>query len=117
MKKFLAILLASAVVSSSACTSIESTKVTAETIASNGEAVAVVQATAVGLSLILHFITITEASLDTTVNKLLVTEAKALGGNKLQLLNANEEPKKGIFCLTGSVIGFPFSVASAVVVK
>jgi hypothetical protein len=76
-----------------------------------------VQATAIGLSLILHFVTITEASLDTTVNKLLVTEAKALGGSKVQLLNAFEEPKKGIFCLTGSIIGFPLSMSNAVVVK
>jgi hypothetical protein len=116
MKKLAAALLA-AFALTSACVSVESSKVEPSTIASNGEAVAIVQSTAVGLSLILHFVMITEASIDTVVNKSLVVEAKGLGGSKLQILNANETPKKGIFCLTGSIVGFPLAMASAIVVK
>jgi hypothetical protein len=117
MKKILAALVASLALST-ACQSVESTKVDPATIASEGEAVAVVQTTAMGLTAIFHFITITEASLDTVVNKMLVAEAKALGGNKVQLLLAVEQPKQGlIFKLAGGIIGFPVAMASGVVVK
>src|SRR5688572_2647748 len=92
MKKFLAALVASLALTS-ACASVESAKVDPATIASNGEAVAVVQCVTLGLTLIFHFVTISEASLDTVVNKMLVAESKALGGNKVQLLNAMEMPR------------------------
>ena len=98
MKKlFVAIVAAVSLASLVACSSIESTKVDGSTIASNGEAVAVVQATNLGLTLIFNFVTIFESTLDTSVNKLLVTEAKALGGNKVELLMAMEYPKGGLF--------------------
>ena len=107
MKKFLAAAVA-ALALSSACTSVESTKVDATTISTdnNTEAVAVVQCAAIGLTAIFHLVTITEASLDTVINKMLVAEAKALGGNKVQLLNAAELPKGGLlFRLLSSAVG------------
>jgi hypothetical protein len=110
MKKFLAAAVA-ALALSSACTSVESTKVDATTIATdNTEAVAVVQCAAIGLTAIFHLVTITEASLDTVINKMLVAEAKALGGNKVQLINAIEAPKGGLlFRLATSAMGpIPF---------
>ena len=117
MKKLLAAVVASFAILT-ACQSVESAKVDPATIASNGEAVAVVQCTALGLTAIFHFITITEASLDTVVNKMMVAEAKALGGNKVQPLNAMEMPKHGlIFALMGGIIMLPPAMAVGIAVK
>ena len=118
MKNFLAAVVASVALMTSACQSVESTKVDPATIASNGEAVAVVQCVALGLTAIFHFVTITEASLDTVVNKMLVAEAKALGGNKVQIINAMEMPKGGlIFRLMGGILMLPPAMASGIAVK
>jgi hypothetical protein len=118
MKKFLAAIVASVALMGSACQSVESTKVDPATIASTGEAVAVVQCVALGLTAIFHFVTITEASLDTVINKMLIAEAKALGGNKVQLLSAFEMPKGGlIFHLAGGILMLPPAMASGIAVK
>jgi len=118
MKKFLTALVASLALATSACQSVEFTKVDSATIASNGDAVAVVQCVALGLTLIFHFVTITEASLDTVINKMMVAEAKALGGNKVQLLGAMETPKGGLlFKLAGSILSIPPAGAVGIAVK
>jgi len=118
MKKFLATLtVAISMIAMTACSSIESTKVQSDSIAARGDAVAVVQATNVGITAIFHFVPIVTSDLDTVVNKLLVQEAKALGGNKVELLAAFETPKSGIFALAGGIIGFPFATASGIAVK
>ena len=118
MKNFLAAIVASVALMTTACQSVESTKVDPATIASNGEAVAVVQCVAFGLTAIFHFVTITEASLDTVINKMLVAEAKALGGNKVQLLAAMETPKGGLlFKLAGGILMLPPAAAVGIAVK
>ena len=117
MKKILAALVATLALSFSACQSVESAKVDPANIASNGEAVAVIQGTALGLTAIFHFVTITEASIDTVVNKMLVAEAKAMGGNKVELLYAFEQPKGGLFHLTGNIVAIPVAIAAGVAVK
>jgi hypothetical protein len=118
MKKFLTAAVASLALMTSACQSVESTKVDSATIASNGDAVAVVQCTAIGLTALFHFVTITEASLDTVINKMLVAETKALGGNKVQLLSAVEMPKGGlIFRLLGGIVNLPPAMATGIAVK
>jgi hypothetical protein len=123
MKKILTALVASLALATTACQSVETTKVDPTTIASNGDAVAVVQCTALGLSAVFHFITITEASLDTVINKMLVAEAKALGGNKVQLLSAVEAPRGGLlFKLTGGLVSYvaglpPAAMATGIAVK
>lgn len=123
MKKLLAAVVASVALMTTACQSVESTKVDPATIASNGEAVAVIQCTALGLSAIFHFVTITEASLDTVINKMLVAEAKALGGNKVQLLTAFENPHGGLlFKLSGGIVSYiagapPVASATGIAVK
>ena len=125
MKKFLTAIVAALALAGTACQSVESTKVDPATIASNGDAVAVIQCTALGLTAIFHFITITEASLDTVINKMLVAEAKALGGNKVQLINAVETPKGGLMFRLGTsamgiipfILSLPVSVATGVAVK
>jgi hypothetical protein len=118
MKKILTALMASFLLATTACQSVETTKVDATTIASQGEAVAVVQCTALGLTAIFHFVTITEASLDTVINKMLVAEAKALGGNKVQLLSVYETPKGGLlFKLMGGMLDIPSATSSGIAVK
>lgn len=97
MKKLLVALVAALSINALACTSVESAKVDAATIASNGEAVAVVQATTLGIYLIFNFVALVESNLDVVINKTLITEAKALGGNKVQLLIASEYPDGGLF--------------------
>lgn len=111
MKKFLAAAIASLSLMTASCQSVEYTKVDSATIASNGDAVAVVQCVALGLTAIFHFVTITEASLDTVINKMLVAEAKAMGGNKVQLLMAGETPKGGLlFKLAGGIVSYAAGV-------
>ena len=109
-----------AVVASSlvACTSVETAVVSGnEVSAQGGEPIAVIQGTAIGLTAIFHVVDLVQSDLDTVVNKLLVAEAKAMGGNKVQLLAAGTTPRHGIFALTGGIIGFPISGAVGVAVK
>jgi hypothetical protein len=118
MKKFLVAMIAS-VALLSACSSIESTKVNSADIsaANNAEAVAVIQATNMGLYLFFYFVPIFTSDLDTVVNKLLVAEAKALGGNKVELLGAAETPKSGIFALFGNILSPGMAQATGLAVK
>ena len=114
-KAIVAAVLASGLV---ACTSVETAVVSGnEVAASGGEPIAVIQGTALGLTAIFHVIDLVQSDLDTVVNRLLVSEAKAMGGNKVQLLNAYTTPRHGIFALGGTIIGFPISNASGVAVK
>ncbi|MET0401701.1 MAG: hypothetical protein ABW123_04820 [Cystobacter sp.] len=114
-KAIVAAVLASGLV---ACTSVETAVVSGnEVAASGGEPIAVIQGTALGLTAIFHVIDLVQSDLDTVVNRLLVSEAKAMGGNKVQLLNANTTPRHGIFAIPGLILGFPISTASGVAVK
>ncbi|MDY7227732.1 hypothetical protein [Hyalangium rubrum] len=116
MKK--AILTAVAASSLVACTSVESAVVSgAEISANGGEAVAVIQANALGLTAIFHIVDLVQSDLDTVVNKLLVAEAKAMGATKLDLKGAGTTPRHGIFALAGGIIGVTSSSAMGVAVK
>jgi hypothetical protein len=116
MKK--AILSAVVATSLVACTSVESAVVSgAEVAANGGEAVAVVQANALGLTAIFHIVDLVQSDLDTVVNKLLVAEAKAMGASKLDLKGANTTPRHGLFALTGFIIGVTSSSAMGIAVK
>ncbi|MCP4499844.1 MAG: hypothetical protein GY822_07770 [Deltaproteobacteria bacterium] len=118
MKKFLVAMVAALSISALACTSVESAKVDPATIAANGEAVAVVQATTLGLCLIFHFVPIVESNLDTVINKVLVAEAKALGGNKVDLKGFMEMPHGSIlFQLFHGILLVDPAFAEGVVVK
>jgi hypothetical protein len=116
MKK--AILSAVAASSLVACTSVESAVVSgAEVSANGGEAVAVVQASALGLTAIFHIVDLVQSDLDTVVNKLLVAEAKAMGASKVDLKGAGTTPRHGIFALAGGIIGVTSSSAMGIAVK
>jgi len=116
MKK--AILSAVAATSLVACTSVESAVVSGAEIAANGgEAVAVVQANALGLTAIFHIVDLVQSDLDTVVNKLLVAEAKAMGASKLDLKGAATTPRHGLFALFGGIIGVTQSSAMGIAVK
>ena len=87
MKKLVITVAAALSIALLACTSVETAKVNSGDIASSSDAVAVVQATQLGFSIIFSFVPIAEASLDDVVNKTLVAEAKALGGNKVEIVD------------------------------
>lgn len=79
------------------CTSIESAVVKADEVTSaHGEAVAVVQATTLGLTLFFHTWELGAADLD-VVTKALVSEAKALGASRVDIRDAVTMPRHGIF--------------------
>ena len=110
----------SAVVASSlvACTSVETAVVSGnEVTATGGQPIAVIQGTSLGLTAIFNVVDLVQSDLDTVVNKLLVAEAKAMGGNKVQLLHAYTTPRHGIFALPAIIIGIPYSQATGVAVK
>lgn len=115
MKKL--ILSAVAAASLVGCTSVESAVVSGSEIAANGEAVAVIQGSALGLTAIFHIIDIVQSDLDTVVNRLLITEAKAMGASKVDLKSANTTPRHGIYALFGTIIGVTSSSATGVAVK
>jgi hypothetical protein len=116
MKKALfAVLVASSMVG---CTSVETATVSSSEVAtSGGEAVAVVQGTAVGITLLFHIVDIVQADLDTAVNKLVIAEAKAMGASRVDIKYASTTPRHGIFALSGTIIGFPMASAMGVAVK
>ena len=116
MKKVLfALLVTSGVLG---CTSVETATVSSSELAtSGGEAVAVVQGTAVGITLLFHIVDIVQADLDTAVNKLVIAEAKAMGASRVDLKGAWTTPRHGIFALSGLIIGFPMAGATGVAVK
>ena len=113
-KAFIAVVAAAAL---AACTSVETATVSGSEIAANGEAVAVVQASAIGITVIFHLVDIVGCDLDQVVNKLLVSEAKAMGASKVDLKSASTTPRHGIFALMGTIIGFPTSTAMGIAVK
>jgi hypothetical protein len=116
MKKALVAALAAS--SLAACTSVETTTVSSnEVTAHGGESIAVIQGTSVGFSLFWYVIDVVQSDLDTAVNKLLVTEAKAMGATKVDLKNAWTTPRSGIFGITGLIIGFPVAQASGIALK
>lgn len=113
-KAFVAVLAAASL---AACTSVETATVSGQEIAANGEAVAVVQASALGLTALFHMVDLVQSDLDTVVNKLLVAEAKAMGASKVDLKGAGTTPRSGIYALAGFIIGVTSSNAMGVAVK
>ena len=114
MKKFVVALFAASAIG---CTSVETATVAGNDIAANGDAVAVIQANAIGITALFHIVELVQSDLDTVVNKLLVAEAKAMGANKVDLKGASTTPRHGIFQLFGGIISPTFSNAMGVAVK
>jgi len=115
MKK--AILSAVAASTLLACTSVESAVVSSAELSTNGDAIAVVQTNALGLTAIFHMIDIVQSDLDTVINRLLVAEAKAMGASKVELVSARTTPRHGLYALTGILIGITESQATGIAIK
>lgn len=117
-KAFLSAVAASSLI---ACTSVEVGVVSSAEVQSQGDAVAVVQANALGLTAIFHLIDIVQSDLDTVVNRLLVAEAKAMGASKVQIVGAHTTPRHGLYALTGAfpfvLLGITESQATGVAIK
>lgn len=118
MKK---LLIAALAATSVACTSVDSATVPSNEIVADGTAIAVVQGTSLGFSALFHIVNFVQSDLDTVVNKLLISEAKAMGGSKVQVLDATTTPRHGIFAVFGvtgiNIIAFPYSQARGVVLR
>src|SRR4051812_3211039 len=97
MKKSL--LAVACAVALAGCTSVETATVSGTEIAANGEAVAVVQASSIGLTLLFNLVDLVQSDLDVVVNRLLVAEAKAMGASKVDLKDASTTPRHGIFAV------------------
>lgn len=118
MKKFLIAIVAALSLGLLACNTVRHAPVESGDIVANGTAVAVVNAQSAGVTLIFHIVPIIDGGdLDSVVNKTLVAEAKAVGGNRVQLVSAMAQPRGGIFALAGNIVGFPMSAASGIAVK
>ena len=118
MKK---LLLAALAASTVACTSVESATVPSNEVVADGTPIAVIQGTSLGFSALFHLVNFVQSDLDTVVNKLLISEAKAMGGSKVQLLDASTTPRHGIFAVIGptglNIIAFPVAQARGVVLR
>ena len=118
MKKSLIAIIAAASLATTGCTSVESATVAgSEITATGGEAISVIQANTMGFSLFLYFVTVVNADLDNCINKVLVSEAKAMGATKIDLKSASTTPTHGIWSLTGLLVAFPNSQAVGIAVK
>ena len=119
MKK--AILSAVAASSLIACASVESAVVSSNEISTQGDAVAVIQANALGLTALFHIVDIVQSDLDTVVNRLLVAEAKAMGASKVDLVSAHTTPRHGLYALSGTfpfvLLGITESQATGIAIK
>jgi ABC-type sugar transport system substrate-binding protein len=56
-------------------------------VACTSDAVAVIQATELGFNLLWGFVPLADPSFDSVVNKSLIAEAKAMGGNKVEIVS------------------------------
>jgi hypothetical protein len=118
VKKLLIALVAVMSLALLACNTTRNAPVESGDIVANGTPVAVVTASSVGVTLIFHIVGIIDGGdFDTTINKTLVAEAKAVGGNRVQLTTAMMQPRNGIFALAGGILGFPMAMASGIAVK
>jgi len=116
MKK--AILCALAATSLLGCTSVQHTKVaSSDLVTQGGEPIAVIQANSLGLTALFHMIDLVPSDLDTVVNKMLISEAKAMGATKVELKTARTTPRNGLYALPGFIIGVTSSSAVGVAVK
>lgn len=127
---FLRMLLLSVAFAGMGCRSIDAVTVQRTDVASRGEAIAVVQASSLGFNLFFNFLPVVRSDLDIVLNRLLVAEAKAMGGAKVEITDAFTTPQRGVFrVLTPMPVGvvnvvpfpnlvsFPVSTVTGVVVR
>jgi hypothetical protein len=101
------------------CSSVEVARVKEGTLAVpvQGEPIAVIQANSIGFTLFFHAVDVVKSDLDDVINRLLLSEAKAMGANKVQLLRAHTTPRAGVYAFSGIIFGFPESEAVGIAVK
>jgi hypothetical protein len=108
------------------CASVESATVSySEIAAQGGDAVAVIQADALGFTVLFHLVDVVNSDLDVTVNRLLVSEAKQIGASKIELKNFSTTPRHGVYQVLNpfqcfplfTLICFPSSRAQGIAVK
>lgn len=116
-----------AIFTAAGCSSIESATVSSsEVTAAGGDAIAVIQANSIGFTLLFHTIDVVSSDYDEVVNKLLISEAKALGATRVEVKSASTTPRHGIFAVFGApwqafpflnIVGFPQTEVVGIAVK
>src|SRR5450432_2417187 len=91
------------------CTSIETGTLSGnEVLAAGGEPVAIVQVTTVGFSLFFGLVDVVTTDIEQTT-KVLINEAKAMGGSRVEIKSAHSSPRHGVFKLLCAVACFPIT--------
>ena len=118
MKKILVSLAAALSFALVACSSVQTAKVNSADIASSSDAVAIVQATELGFNALFGFVPLADASLDSVVNKTLIAEAKAMGGNKVEIVTMfRMNPDQFPFFLMNGILNVQVAMATGLAVK
>ncbi len=118
MKQMIIVLAMAFIFGTGCATSTHFTKVNPSEISANGDAIAVISSTGCALTFFFHLVEPwEEGTLKHVINKGLVNQAKQLGANKVQITNASETPKNGLFALTGSIVGISGAEAAGVAIK
>jgi len=99
------------------CTSVESASINSADFATSGDAIAVIQASALGLTFLANTIEAVPSDLDVVVNRLLITEAKAMGASRIELKSASTTARQGIYRLPALIVGVPSSTAVGIAIK
>ena len=99
------------------CTSIETGAISdADVVAVGGAPQGIVQVTTVGLSLFFGLVDVVGTDIDSTT-KLLVAEAKAMDGTRVEIKSVHTTPRHGVFKLLCALVCFPTTEVVGVAVK
>jgi len=100
-----------------ACTSIETGALSGNDFVSTaGSPVGVIDVTQVGFSVFFGLVDVVSTDIDSTT-KVLVAEAKAMDGNKVEIKSAHTSPRHGVFKLLCALVCFPHTEVVGVAVK
>jgi hypothetical protein len=100
-----------------ACTSIETGVISdADYVGVGGAPQGIVQVTTVGFSLFFGLVDVVGTDIDTTT-KLLVAEAKAMDGTKVEIKSVHTSPRHGVFKLLCALVCFPSTEVVGVAIK
>ena len=111
-------LLLAAAATLAGCVSIRSAAVSSgEVPPGRGQPVALLQADAVGLTLLFHRLGLVSADPEVLSTRVLLAEAKAMGAARVELKSASSAPTDGVYALYGALLGFPSTTALGFAVK
>src|SRR5262249_18372740 len=78
-----------------------------ELVAQGGDATALIEADALGFTMLFHLWDAVKSDLDVSVNRLLIEEAKAMGASKVDIKDFSTTPRHGIYQFLNPFTCFP----------